>query len=146
MQPCSQYTTGSVTVTLPRRSSVESRNPHSSSVVPVHPSQAPPSYVHRKPWRTSFQGPPSMAYLMLAAARRLLSGIAKPLELEAVLRGLPHNVTTIMDLNCGTWRCHLAGIRRQPRAGRWDHRSAAPKRSPIPLRRSSGSVAKTKRT
>jgi pyruvate,water dikinase len=35
---------------------------------------------------------------MLAAARRLLHGIAKPRELEAVLRGLPHNVTTIMDL------------------------------------------------
>jgi pyruvate,water dikinase len=41
---------------------------------------------------------PSVGYLMLAAARRLLHGIAKPRELEAVLRGLPHNVTTIMDL------------------------------------------------
>jgi pyruvate,water dikinase len=41
---------------------------------------------------------PSVGYLMLAAARRLLRGIAKPRELEAVLRGLPHNVTTIMDL------------------------------------------------
>ncbi|KIS28938.1 pyruvate kinase [Arthrobacter sp. SPG23] len=41
---------------------------------------------------------PSAGYLMLAAARRLLRGIAKPRELEAVLRGLPHNVTTIMDL------------------------------------------------
>ncbi|MGX1162113.1 hypothetical protein FBY31_3831 [Arthrobacter sp. SLBN-100] len=30
---------------------------------------------------------PSMGYLMLAAARRLLRGIAKPRELEAVLRG-----------------------------------------------------------
>lgn len=41
---------------------------------------------------------PAVGYLMLALARRLLRGIAKPRELEAVLRGLPHNVTTIMDL------------------------------------------------
>jgi pyruvate,water dikinase len=41
---------------------------------------------------------PSVGYLMLAAARRLLHGIAKPRELEAVLRGLPHDVTTVMDL------------------------------------------------
>lgn len=41
---------------------------------------------------------PSAGYLMLAGARRLLRGIAKPRELEAVLRGLPHNVTTEMDL------------------------------------------------
>ncbi|MFM9275188.1 PEP/pyruvate-binding domain-containing protein [Pseudarthrobacter sp. NKDBFgelt] len=47
---------------------------------------------------------PAMGYLMLAAARRLLRGIAEPRELEAVLRGLPHNVTTIMDLEL--W--HLA--------------------------------------
>ena len=41
---------------------------------------------------------PSLGYLMLALARRLLRGIAPPRELEAVLRGLPHNVTTEMDL------------------------------------------------
>lgn len=41
---------------------------------------------------------PAAGYLMLAVARRLLRGIAKPRELEAVLRGLPHNVTTEMDL------------------------------------------------
>jgi pyruvate,water dikinase len=41
---------------------------------------------------------PSVGYLMLAAARRLLRGIAQPRELEAVLRGLPNNVTTEMDL------------------------------------------------
>ena len=41
---------------------------------------------------------PSVGYLMLAAARRLLRGIAEPRELEAVLRGLPNNVTTEMDL------------------------------------------------
>lgn len=47
---------------------------------------------------------PATGYLLLAAARRLLRGIAKPRELEAVLRGLPHNVTTVMDLEL--W--HLA--------------------------------------
>lgn len=41
---------------------------------------------------------PSVGYLMLAGARRLLRGIAAPRELEAVLRGLPNNVTTEMDL------------------------------------------------
>ena len=41
---------------------------------------------------------PSVGYLMLAAARRLLRGVAEPRELEAVLRGLPNNVTTEMDL------------------------------------------------
>ncbi|MDV8147423.1 PEP/pyruvate-binding domain-containing protein [Arthrobacter sp. B10-11] len=58
---------------------------------------------------------PSVGYLMLAAARRLLRGIAKPRELEAVLRGLPHNVTTIMDLEL--W--HLAvSLGRDPEARR----------------------------
>ncbi len=46
---------------------------------------------------TSMPGP-AAGYLMLALARRLLRGIAEPRELEAVLRGLPHNVTTEMDL------------------------------------------------
>jgi len=41
---------------------------------------------------------PSVGYIMLAVARRLLRGIAQPRELEAVLRGLPHNITTEMDL------------------------------------------------
>ncbi|RKR19766.1 pyruvate,water dikinase [Arthrobacter oryzae] len=41
---------------------------------------------------------PSVGYLMLAVARSLLRGIAEPRELEAVLRGLPNNVTTEMDL------------------------------------------------
>ena len=41
---------------------------------------------------------PSLGYIMLAVARRLLRGIAPPRELEAVLRGLPHNITTEMDL------------------------------------------------
>ena len=41
---------------------------------------------------------PAVGYLLLAAARRLLRGIAEPRELEAVLRGLPNNVTTEMDL------------------------------------------------
>jgi len=49
---------------------------------------------------------PSAGYVMLAAARRLLRGIARPRELEAVLRGLPHNVTTEMDLEL--WRLAVA--------------------------------------
>ncbi|MDR6416995.1 PEP/pyruvate-binding domain-containing protein [Pseudarthrobacter sulfonivorans] len=58
---------------------------------------------------------PSVGYLMLAAARRLLRGIAKPRELEAVLRGLPHNVTTMMDLEL--W--HLTeSLGRDPEARR----------------------------
>ncbi|MDQ0076307.1 PEP/pyruvate-binding domain-containing protein [Arthrobacter oryzae] len=58
---------------------------------------------------------PAAGYLMLAAARRLLRGVAKPRELEAVLRGLPHNVTTIMDLEL--W--HLAVfLGRDPEARR----------------------------
>jgi hypothetical protein len=56
---------------------------------------------------------PSVGYLMLAAARRLLRGIAKPRELEAVLRGLPHNVTTIMDLEL--WQLAVS-LRRDPEA------------------------------
>jgi phosphohistidine swiveling domain-containing protein len=56
---------------------------------------------------------PSVGYLMLGAARRLLRGIAKPRELEAVLRGLPHNVTTIMDLEL--WQLAVS-LRRDPGA------------------------------
>ncbi|HEY6810010.1 MAG TPA: PEP/pyruvate-binding domain-containing protein [Propionibacteriaceae bacterium] len=37
-------------------------------------------------------------YLMLAASRRLLRDVADPGELQEVLRGLPHNITTEMDL------------------------------------------------
>ncbi|HET9779522.1 MAG TPA: PEP/pyruvate-binding domain-containing protein, partial [Propionibacteriaceae bacterium] len=36
--------------------------------------------------------------LMLGASRRLLRDVAKPGELQEVLRGLPHNITTEMDL------------------------------------------------
>jgi rifampicin phosphotransferase len=36
--------------------------------------------------------------LMLVASRRLLRDVAQPNELQEVLRGLPHNVTTEMDL------------------------------------------------
>ncbi|WP_427005099.1 PEP/pyruvate-binding domain-containing protein [Pseudarthrobacter sp. H2] len=49
---------------------------------------------------------PAVGYLMLALARRLLRGIAQPRELEAVLRGLPHNVTTEMDLEL--WQLSVA--------------------------------------
>ena len=54
---------------------------------------------------------PSVGYIMLAVARRLLRGIAPPRELEAVLRGLPHNVTTEMDLEL--WQLAVA-IRDDP--------------------------------
>ncbi|TDW31055.1 PEP/pyruvate-binding domain-containing protein [Cryobacterium psychrophilum] len=37
-------------------------------------------------------------FLMLAAARTLLGASAAPGEMQSVLRGLPHNVTTEMDL------------------------------------------------
>ena len=36
--------------------------------------------------------------LMLGVSRRLLGDVAEPGELQQVLRGLPHNVTTEMDL------------------------------------------------
>jgi rifampicin phosphotransferase len=36
--------------------------------------------------------------LMLAASRRLLRDVAQPGDLQEVLRGLPHNITTEMDL------------------------------------------------
>ncbi|WP_104139797.1 PEP/pyruvate-binding domain-containing protein [Arthrobacter sp. ZGTC131] len=42
---------------------------------------------------------PAAGYAMLGLARWLLRGVAEPRELEAVLRGLPHNVTTEMDLD-----------------------------------------------
>ena len=41
-------------------------------------------------------------FLMLAASRRLLRDVAQPGELQEVLRGLPHNITTEMDLNFGS--------------------------------------------
>jgi pyruvate,water dikinase len=47
--------------------------------------------------------PPAAAgYLWLGLARLLLGRLAQPGELQAVLRGLPHNVTTEMDLEL--WR------------------------------------------
>ncbi|MEU1876338.1 PEP/pyruvate-binding domain-containing protein [Streptosporangium sp. NPDC020072] len=52
---------------------------------------------------------PIAGFAMLGLAARLLGGRARPGELTTVLRGLPHNVTTEMDL--ALWR--LAGrIRR----------------------------------
>jgi phosphohistidine swiveling domain-containing protein len=59
---------------------------------------------------------PSVGYLMLAVARRLLRGIAEPRELEAVLRGLPHNVTTIMDLELWHLAVSLGGDPESRRA------------------------------
>ncbi|MFI5731356.1 PEP/pyruvate-binding domain-containing protein [Kribbella sp. NPDC051587] len=41
---------------------------------------------------------PAAGFLMLAVARKVLGKTAQPGELQTVLRGLPHNVTTEMDL------------------------------------------------
>ncbi|WP_405057745.1 PEP-utilizing enzyme [Kribbella sp. NBC_01505] len=41
---------------------------------------------------------PAAGFLMLAVARKVLGKAAEPGELQSVLRGLPHNVTTDMDL------------------------------------------------
>ncbi|HWN32295.1 MAG TPA: PEP/pyruvate-binding domain-containing protein [Pseudonocardia sp.] len=46
----------------------------------------------------AFAPAPGAGFLMLALANRLLRGALEPGEVEAVLRGLPHNVTTEMDL------------------------------------------------
>jgi len=46
----------------------------------------------------NFAPAPGAGFLMLALANRLLRGLLEPGELQAVLRGLPHNVTTEMDL------------------------------------------------
>jgi pyruvate,water dikinase len=43
-------------------------------------------------------GYPVAGFLLLGLARRLLGDLARPGELQAILRGLPHNVTTEMDL------------------------------------------------
>ena len=43
-------------------------------------------------------GYPLAGFLLLGLARRLLGDLARPGELQSILRGLPHNVTTEMDL------------------------------------------------
>ncbi|EMY32802.1 phosphoenolpyruvate synthase Pps, partial [Arthrobacter crystallopoietes BAB-32] len=57
--------------------------------------------------------PPAAGYLWLGLARWLLGPLAQPGELQAVLRGLPHNVTTEMDLKL--WDT-AAAIGRDPAA------------------------------
>ena len=48
--------------------------------------------------------PPAAAgFAMLGLAGRLLGADARPGDLETVLRGLPHNVTTEMDLELWIW-------------------------------------------
>ncbi|CAH0239229.1 Prodigiosin synthesizing transferase PigC [Arthrobacter sp. Bi83] len=59
-------------------------------------------------FRSTLPGP-ATGYTMLALARWLLRGIAEPRELEAVLRGLPHNVTTEMDLELWRFSVSIAG-------------------------------------
>ncbi|HWJ52013.1 MAG TPA: PEP/pyruvate-binding domain-containing protein, partial [Propionibacteriaceae bacterium] len=41
---------------------------------------------------------PLAGFLLLGLARKLLGDLARPGELQSILRGLPHNVTTEMDL------------------------------------------------
>src|ERR687893_2058425 len=41
---------------------------------------------------------PLAGFMLLGLARRLLRDLARPGELQSILRGLPHNVTTEMDL------------------------------------------------
>jgi phosphohistidine swiveling domain-containing protein len=41
---------------------------------------------------------PLTGFLLLQLARRLLGDLARPGDLQSILRGLPHNVTTEMDL------------------------------------------------
>ncbi|MFP3460304.1 PEP/pyruvate-binding domain-containing protein [Arthrobacter globiformis] len=56
--------------------------------------------------------PPAAAgYIWLGLARLLLGRLVQPGELQAVLRGLPHNVTTEMDLEL--WRT-ATSIREDP--------------------------------
>lgn len=42
---------------------------------------------------------PGAGFLLLALAQKLLGDLVKPGELQKVLRGLPHNITTEMDLD-----------------------------------------------
>jgi phosphoenolpyruvate synthase/pyruvate phosphate dikinase len=56
---------------------------------------------------------PALGFGMMALVRRLLGGQAPPEELQTVIRGLPNNVTTEMDL--ALWRL-VSEIREQPDA------------------------------
>ena len=70
-------------------------------------------------------GYPAAGFFMLALARRLLGDRATPGELQTVLRGLPHNVTTEMDLEL--WQLARNAIRAdQTRPGRRSCRRPAP--------------------
>ena len=60
-------------------------------------------YVQRLLGRASLlmptvSGYPLAGFALLALARRMLRGLLEPGDLQTVLRGLPHNVTTEMDL------------------------------------------------
>ncbi|MFF0988316.1 PEP/pyruvate-binding domain-containing protein [Kocuria nitroreducens] len=58
---------------------------------------------------------PAAGYVWLGLARWLLRPVAEPGELAGVLRGLPHNVTTEMDLRL--WRAAVA-VRADPGSAR----------------------------
>ncbi len=67
--------------------------------------------------------PPAAGYAWLGIARWLLGGLAEPGDLEAVLRGLPGNVTTDMDLEL--WRTATL-IRDDPESAREFEAATAP--------------------
>nr|WP_312856684.1 PEP/pyruvate-binding domain-containing protein [Arthrobacter mobilis] len=58
---------------------------------------------------------PATGFALLGLARWLLRGIAEPGELQTVLRGLPHNVTTEMDLQL--WQL-ATNVRKDPESVR----------------------------
>ncbi|HEV2929955.1 MAG TPA: PEP-utilizing enzyme, partial [Propionibacteriaceae bacterium] len=73
----------------------------------VVPAAATPGqrldHVQRQLSRVFFMLPtilpyPLAGFLLLGLTRRLLGDLARPGELQSILRGLPHNVTTEMDL------------------------------------------------
>ncbi|MET1155780.1 PEP/pyruvate-binding domain-containing protein [Arthrobacter sp.] len=59
--------------------------------------------------------PPAAGYIWLGLARLVLGRLAQPGDLQTALRGLPHNVTTEMDLNL--WRT-ASVIREDPQSVR----------------------------
>ena len=59
--------------------------------------------------------PPAAGYIWLGLARLALGRLAQPGDLQTVLRGLPHNVTTEMDLDL--WRT-ASVIREDPQSVR----------------------------
>ena len=72
---------------------------------------------------------PATGLILLNRARRLVGDLARPDEWQTVLRGLPHNVTTEMDLEL--WAADRAGARRRGIGG--DVRIGLGRRADRPL-------------